>query len=198
MLWLFLNRPTEVIYVSKIPLSYRRGTAFSAGQKKKTNSCGCQDSVTTFSILISSEKWHQQWLPFTVIIPGSALFCLRAFCLSWHHLLCCSNCLKTHKLKNFFSPQKIPRQPIESSKNMPERIPHPEQYLRSSCSCAYPTHCKLRRASLRQGPCPRVLPLLSTPWVCRSVGILVHGAKSFYCLRTDASLPGLQKKSREK
>lgn len=125
------------------------------------------------------------------------LSCLQAFCLSWHHLLCCSNCLKTHKLKNFFSPQKIPRQPIESSKNMPERIPHPEQYLRSSCSCAYPTHCKLRRASLRQGPCPRVLPLLSTPWVCHLVGILVHGAKSFYCLRTDANLPGLQK-SREK
>lgn len=113
------------------------------------------------------------------------------------YLLCCSNCLKTQIKKNFFSPQKIPRQPIESSKNMPERIPHSEQHLRSSCSSAYPAHCKPRRASLRQGPCPRVLPLLSTLWICHLVGILVHGAKSFYCLRTDASLPGLQK-SREK
>lgn len=167
MLWLFLKRPAEVIYVSKIPLNYRRGTAFSAGQKTTTATKKnlILVDVRTLSLHFPPSSLRKNDTSSGCLLQWSSqtlLFCLQAFCLSWHHLLCCSNCLKIHKLKNFFSPQKIPRQPIESSKNMPERIPHSEQYLRSSWSSAHPAHCKERQASQGQGPYPCVLPLLST------------------------------------
>lgn len=101
-----LKIPAEIIYKYLKCTYTKRQTIFSAGQKHG-DSCKCQDSCHCISHPHHLRKLHQQWLPFPVIMLGSAPLYLYTFCLLLHWVFYAT----LHVKKPTFPPPPPPENP---------------------------------------------------------------------------------------